>query len=74
MYKSRKAESVRDINQTISRAYMLWNLRLDKYFWKNRLQASIQVNNLLDEQYSDILGAKMPGRWILGGLTWNFHR
>jgi iron complex outermembrane receptor protein len=74
MYKSRNPESVRDINQDITSAYMLWNLRLDKFFWKKRLQASIQVNNLLDEQYSDILGAKMPGRWILGGLTWNFHR
>ncbi len=74
MYKSRDTEFAREINQSLSGAYMLWNLRVDKSFWQNRLQLSIQVNNLLDEQYSDIMGAKMPGRWILGGLTWNFSK
>lgn len=72
MYKNRDPETVAEINQKLTANYMLWNLRLDKFFLGDRLQFSLQVNNLLDENYSDILGAKMPGRWILGGITWNF--
>ncbi len=74
MYKTRNPEIAEVINQELTDAYMLWNIRLDKYFWQNRIQFSLQVNNMLDENYSDIMGAKMPGRWILGGITWNFHR
>ncbi len=74
MYKTRDPEAAMEINQNLSKSYMLWNLRIDKYFWNRQLQLSFQVNNLFNENYSDIMGAKMPGRWILGGLTWNFHR
>ncbi|MBA7561020.1 Vitamin B12 transporter BtuB [subsurface metagenome] len=74
IYKNRDAETAQEINQSLSEDYMLWNIRLDKFFWDMRLQLSLQVNNLLDKEYSDIMGAKMPGRWILGGITWNFYR
>jgi iron complex outermembrane receptor protein len=74
MYKNRDPEMAEEINRNLTNAYMLWNLRFDKYLWNNRLQLSLQVNNILDAEYSDILGARMPGRWIMGGLTWNFHR
>ena len=75
MYKNRDPETVQEINQQpLEDAYMLLNARIDKFFWDKQLQFSIQVNNLLDKNYSDIMGARMPGRWILGGITWNFHR
>lgn len=74
MYKSRDPYVAREINQELDASYMLWNLRIDKYFHKSSLQLSLQVNNLFDRDYSDFLGAKMPGRWISGGITWNFHR
>ena len=74
MYKNRDPEIAEQINQELTEAYMLWNIRLDKCFLQNRFQLSLQVNNLLDEEYSDVMGAKMPGRWIVGGVTWNFHR
>ena len=73
MFKNRDPEMAEAINQNLTASYMLWNLRLDKFFLGERLQLSLQVNNLLDVQYSDILGARMPGRWILGGLAWNFR-
>ncbi len=53
---------------------MLWNLRADAYLWKRSMVLSFQVNNLFNRNYSDILGARMPGRWIMGGITWNFTR
>jgi len=74
MYKNRDPEIAQEINQNLSDAYMLLNARIDKYFWDNKLQLSFQINNLSDQNYSDIMGAKMPGRWVLGGITWNFHR
>ena len=74
MYKSRDAEVAREINQALTPDYMTWNLKADAYLLKRSLVLSLQVNNLLNRHYSDILGASMPGRWIMGGIAWNFHR
>ena len=74
LYKSRDPETAREINQALTPDYMLWNLKADAYLWKGNIVLSIQVNNLFNRDYVDILGAKMPGRWILGGLTWKFNR
>ncbi len=72
MYKNRDAEVAREINQALTPDYMIWNLRADAYLLKHSLVLSLQVNNLFNRHYSDILGASMPGRWILGGIAWNF--
>jgi iron complex outermembrane receptor protein len=73
MYKNRDAEIAREINQALTPDYMLWNLKADAYLWKRSLVLSFQVNNLFNRSYSDILGAGMPGRWIMGGITWKFN-
>ena len=74
MYKSRDAEVAREINQALTPDYMTWNLKADAYLLKRSLVLSLQVNNLFNRNYSDILGASMPGRWIMGGIAWSFHR
>ena len=74
IYKNRDAEMAREINQALTPDYMIWNLRADAYLLHRSLVLSLQVNNLFNRQYSDILGASMPGRWILGGIAWNFYR
>ena len=74
MYKSRDPEVAREISQALTPEYMVWNLKADVYLINRRLVLSLQVNNLLNQQYSDILGARMPGRWIQGGIAWNFYR
>ncbi len=73
MYKNRDAEMAREINQALTPDYMIWNLKADAYLLKRSLVLSLQVNNLFNRHYSDILGASMPGRWILGGIAWNFN-
>jgi iron complex outermembrane receptor protein len=30
----------------------------------------VQVDNVLNRAYSDVLGAQMPQRWLMGGLKW----
>jgi len=72
LFKRRDPESVEAIGQTLEPSYILFNLRSDKYLLESRLILSIQVNNLLNGTYTDVLGAQMPGRWFSGGLTWNF--
>jgi iron complex outermembrane receptor protein len=74
MYKSREAETAREINRALTPEYMLWNVRADVYLWKERLVMGLQVNNLFDRDYADILGATMPGRWIFAGIRWKFSR
>jgi iron complex outermembrane receptor protein len=74
LYKNRDAEVAREINQALTTDYMVWNLKADVYLFKRSLALSVQVNNLFNLHYSDILGAYMPGRWIMGGITWNILR
>jgi len=31
------------------------------------------VRNIFDTQYQEILGARMPGRWLMAGISWNFN-
>ena len=72
LYKKRDAAAVAAINESIESGYFLLNLRADAFLLEKRLMLSLQVNNLLDRSYSEVLGAKMPGRWIAGGITWKF--
>ena len=74
MYKSRDADMAREINRTLTPDYMLWNLKADVHVWKEKLVLGLQVNNLFNRDYVDILGAAMPGRWILAGMMWKFTR
>ena len=72
LYKRRDAAAVAAINESLESNYFLLNLRADAFLLEKRLMLSLQVNNLLDKSYSDVLGAKMPGRWVAGGITWKF--
>jgi iron complex outermembrane receptor protein len=74
LYKNRDAEVAREINQALTPDYMVWNLKADAYLFTRSLVLSLQVNNLFNLHYSDILGASMPGRWIQGGIAWKFYR
>jgi len=39
-----------------------------------KLKSFVQVNNIFNVSYSDLLGAEMPGRWFLAGASFNFSR
>ncbi len=74
LYKNRDAAEEEAIDESLKRNYALAGLRADKYFLDTKLVLSLQANNLFDLSYADVLGARMPGRWISGGVTWNFNR
>ncbi len=70
LYKVRDEEEVPAINAFITADYMVWHMRAEMNLWQQRLFYSLQIHNLFNENYADILGAQMPGRWWNTGLRW----
>lgn len=48
--------------------YVVINARLDVALLPERLWLVGQAQNLFDAKYSDLLGAQMPGRWLMAGV------
>ncbi len=71
IYKNRNARQVEAINSFLEESYTVWNARLG-YFFTENLGVNVQVQNVFDEEYQNILGAVMPGRWFMGGMKWKF--
>ncbi len=72
LWKQRDREKAESINSRLHPSYMVWNAKIKAFLWKKSLSATLQANNLFDVEYSDFLGARMPGRWIMAGITWEF--
>lgn len=70
LYKQRNGRIASGIASELTDDYMVWNLRMGLQLVKG-FGLNFQVQNLLDEEYQNILGAKMPGRWLLGGVKWS---
>jgi len=74
LWKYRDREEVKAINTVIEPFYMVWNGKLDYLFRNHSFVCTLQINNLLNREYYDLPGAKMPGRWIMGGVKWNINK
>lgn len=68
LYKHRQQRAAPAINALISGQYFVCNVKMEATLYKKSIAGFVQVDNLLDESYSDLLGSKMPGRWVMGGL------
>lgn len=70
LYKKRdEQKTIGGINATLTPKYFLLNSKLE-FTPVKRLGIFVQVDNVGDISYSDILGAQMPGRWWMGGIRW----
>ena len=49
-------------------SYVVINTRLDLALLPERVWLVGQAQNLFNEQYADLLGAQMPGRWLMAGV------
>lgn len=67
LYKIRDERMATAINASLAPSYMLWNARLGINVHP-RIGLNLQIHNLFDVDYQDILGAQMPGRWTMAGL------
>lgn len=68
LYKNRNARFAQAINSRLEADYMLWNMKAG--YTLKKLSLSVQVQNIFDESYQNILGAPMPGRWFNVSLGW----
>lgn len=68
IYKSREAQKAAAINAEVSKDYFVLNLKAGASIWKKKIKGFTQINNLFNVKYSDLLGAQMPGRWLIIGI------
>ncbi|MGB0849957.1 MAG: TonB-dependent receptor plug domain-containing protein [Bacteroidia bacterium] len=68
---TRNEEAVEAINAEIQSQYALVNARLSYTSQKMPVSVFVNVRNILDTQYQEILGARMPGRWMMAGISWS---
>lgn len=68
VFKERNAQKANSINAEISTSYFVLNSKLSYRLLDNKGRLFLQADNLLNTNYSDLLGSKMPGRWISGGF------
>lgn len=71
LYKSRNPQHASAIDAMITKDYFLLNGKASYGFIQNKLGVFVQVDNIFDRQYSDLLGSEMPGRWLQGGVSVN---
>jgi iron complex outermembrane receptor protein len=69
LYKERNERIANTINSNLSPNYFVIHSRIGLDLGQG-LSASIDIRNLLDESYANILGAEMPGRWFMAGMNW----
>ena len=70
LFKERNTQLAESISTELKSSYALLNARFGYGFLDNKLSINIQILNLTDTKYQNILGAKMPGRWLMGGISW----
>lgn len=73
-YNARSSEAAQQINSFIPSTVFLSNLKVSYNPDRSRLGAYLSVMNITDAQYQEILGAPMPGRWLLAGLQMNIRK
>lgn len=74
IYKNRQTQrGTSPLIAKVSSDYIVLNAKAEATIWK-QLSAFVQVDNLTDRLYTDLLGSQMPGRWLLGGIKISLTR
>jgi iron complex outermembrane receptor protein len=72
VYKQRAAQrttpSLTVNDAVLTPSYTVINTRFEVALLPERLWVLGQAQNLFNAKYSDLLGAQMPGRWLMGGV------
>jgi len=70
LYKDRPERIATAINTTLNESYFVHNAKIGAHFTSN-FGLFVQVQNIGDIEYQNILGARMPSRWFQAGFHWN---
>lgn len=71
IYKHRNEQSAAAIKASITPSYFVLNAKAACQLLKNSMRIFIQADNLFNREYSDLLGSRMPGRWLSAGLDFS---
>jgi iron complex outermembrane receptor protein len=69
LYKTREEVYTQALGLKLNPEYFVANANIGVRLLSDKLTVKGEVINLFDEKYSDILGAQMPGRWFVVGLS-----
>jgi vitamin B12 transporter len=72
VYKVRESQVSKTINRYLKKSFAVWNTATDVRIYKQNVFINFTIYNIFDMNYSDFLGAEMPGRWLAGGLKVKF--
>ncbi len=69
LYKKRQAQkNVSTLIAPVASTYLLLNAKVEAFVVKNTMSVFAEVDNLLNSRYTDLLGAQMPGKWLMAGI------
>lgn len=69
IYKVRDAQAVAGLKGAVTKEYFVMNAKAGYFIIDNKLNIFAQADNVFDKSYADLLGAQMPGRWLMAGLN-----
>ena len=69
LYKVRQPQQAAAIHASVTKDYFVLNTKAEAFVYKKVVSLVVQADNIFDRQYSDLLGAPMPGRWLMGGFA-----
>ncbi|MDA8886072.1 TonB-dependent receptor plug domain-containing protein [Bacteroidia bacterium] len=69
---TRNADEIPAIGGAVKNQYGILNTKLSYAAKEIPVSVFVNVRNLLDANYQEILGARMPRRWAMAGISWNF--
>lgn len=67
--KNRTGRTAPTVNGELADSYGVWNMNGSVNI-KDGFGLNLQIHNLFDAEYQDILGAPMPGRWVMAGFRY----
>lgn len=70
LFKERETAYSDAIGMELAPSYFVVNGVVGVKLLKNRLLIDLEVMNVFNEQYQDILGARMPGRWLIASIAY----
>lgn len=68
LYKNRNERKAAAIGAAITPSYFILNSKLGYLFPKEKGKIFLQADNVFNTSYSDLLGSRMPGRWLSAGI------
>jgi vitamin B12 transporter len=72
IYKTRASREAAAIHATVSKRYFVMNTKAEYNVLKQHVAVFVQIDNIFNTRYSDLLGSQMPGSWAMGGLRFKW--